>query len=69
MFFLNKRSNFEKKLHELSYRSNIILFQSHHTEISHHTPSFDKYWIGNKVILFFFFHDFQTKFIITNNKH
>ena len=25
MFFLNKRSNFEKKPHELSYRSNIIL--------------------------------------------
>ena len=24
MFFLNKRSNFEKKTHELSYRSNII---------------------------------------------
>ena len=23
MFFLNKRSNFEKKTHELSYRSNI----------------------------------------------
>ena len=24
MFFLNKRSNFEKKTHELSYRSNIL---------------------------------------------
>ena len=25
MFFLNKRSNFEKKSHELSYRSNITI--------------------------------------------
>ena len=29
MFFLNKRSNFEKKPHELSYRSNICIVSKH----------------------------------------
>ena len=48
MFFLNKRSNFEKKPHELSYRSNIYINKYQFYKYV------EEYSDRNKVLLFIY---------------